>query len=167
MPHGAHEQTINTALGEILEELGQGWAVNSEEIGRTFEDGGRPDILILKPDGWPIVIEAEVGNHRRAEIDAQVRLGNRLIQGVQSIDTAVALVYPPQIRIHTGQALRRALETTVFEYALFSSEADAQITRFPVTGWLSGDLVSLALLLHRSGVPAWRIKSLKKPRRYA
>ncbi len=73
---GTHEQTINTALGEILQNFGQGWRIRSENVGRVFDEGGRPDILIEKPDGWPIVIEAEVGNHRQAETEAQSRLGN-------------------------------------------------------------------------------------------
>jgi hypothetical protein len=161
MPRGAHEQTINTALGEVLEEFGRDWIVDSELIGRTFEDGGRPDLLILKPEGWPIVIEAEVGNHRQAEIEAQARLGRRLIPFAGSVDTVVALVYPPEIRIHTRQAaLRRALQTAVFEYALFSSGVNGESIRVPVSGWLSGDLTSLALLVHRSGVPGWRIENL-------
>ena len=75
MPRETHEQTINTALGEVLEELGQDWTVDSEMIGSTFEDGGRPDILMQKSEGWPIVIEAEVGNHRQAESDLRLRGG--------------------------------------------------------------------------------------------
>ena len=160
MPHETHEQTINTALGEILEDSGQDWVVNSENIGRIFEDGGRPDILIQKLEGWPIVIEAEVGNYRQAEIDAQARLGKRLVSSATTIDTAVALVYPSQIRGHAGQALRKALQTADFQYALFSSGGDEGITRVPTSGWLSGDLVSLALLLHRASVPSWRVEAL-------
>jgi hypothetical protein len=160
MSHETHEQTINTALGEILEDLGQDWAVNSENIGRIFEDGGRPDILIQKLEGWPIVIEAEVANCRGAEIDAQARLGKRLTSSAATIDTAVALVYPPQIRVHAGQELRKALQTVSFQFALFSLEGDTRITRFPVAGWLFGDIVSLALLLHRASVPSWRIEKL-------
>ena len=160
MPRETHEQTINTALGEILEELGRDWTVGSELIGRTFEDGGRPDILIQKPDGWPIVIEAEVGNYRQAEVEAQARLGKRLMTSAATIDTAVALVYPPEVRTYTGSALRRALKSSVFEYVLFSSGAGADIFRFPASGWLSGDLVSLALLLHRASIPAWRVDAL-------
>ncbi len=160
MPRETHEQTINTALGEVLEKLGQDWTVNSETIGRTFEEGGRPDILIQKPDGWPIVIEAEVSNHRQAEIEAQSRLGKRLLTSAATIDMAVALVYPPQVRTRSGRALREALKNTVFEYALFSSGAGAEAVRVPTSGWLSGDLVSLALLLHRSRIPAWRVEAL-------
>jgi len=58
MPTRTHEQTINTALGELLHPLGRTWKIRSENIGRIFEEGGRPDVLIEKADGWPIVIGA-------------------------------------------------------------------------------------------------------------
>lgn len=51
MPAGTHEQTINTALGEVLQDLGRTWTVRSEQVGRVFEQGGRPDILLEKSDG--------------------------------------------------------------------------------------------------------------------
>lgn len=51
MPTRTHEQTINTSLGEVLQEFGQGWHIRSEHVGRVFEEGGRPDILIEKSDG--------------------------------------------------------------------------------------------------------------------
>jgi hypothetical protein len=160
MPRETHEQTINTALGEVLAELGQGWTVQSELIGRTFEEGRRPDILIEKPEGWPIVIEAEVGNPRQAEQEAQARLGNCLITSNATVDTAVALDYPAEIRAFSGQALRNALRTTIFDYALFSTGAENQVIRFPSSGWIAGDLVSFALYLHRSSFPAWRVETL-------
>ena len=34
----AHEQTINTALGEILDDFGQDWRIRSEHVGRIFEE---------------------------------------------------------------------------------------------------------------------------------
>lgn len=75
MPTLTHEQTINTALGEVLQDLGREWVIRSEHVGRVFENGGRPDILVEKRDGWPVVLEAEVGNYRQAEIEARSRLG--------------------------------------------------------------------------------------------
>ena len=74
MQTGTHEQTINSALGEILHNLGRAWTLRSEHVGRIFEEGGRPDILIEKADGWPIVIEAEVGDHRQAESRGSIEI---------------------------------------------------------------------------------------------
>lgn len=156
----AHEQTINVALGELLEEVGQSWTTRVERVGRIFEEGGRPDILIEKPDGWPIVIEAEVGNYRQAEIEAQARLGNHLVGSTHVVHAAVALVYPTALRDHQGQRLREALRHSPLEYALYSLGAEGQTSRLPTDGWLQGSLSELAVLLHRSSIPAWRVETL-------
>ena len=155
-----HEQTINTALGEVLSDLGQSWSIRSEQVGRIFEEGGRPDILIEKSEGWPIVIEAEVGNHRQAEVEAQSRLNNRLVSSVNTIQMAFALVYPEELRNHQGQALRDAIRETRLEYVLFSVESDGETVRFPESGWLSGFVSELAILLHRSSIPSWKVEAL-------
>ena len=157
---GTHEQTINAALGEILHNLGKAWTLRSEHVGRIFEEGGRPDILIEKADGWPIVIEAEVGDHRQAEIEAQSRLGNRLISTGNPIHAAVALVYPDHLRSRGGEPLRAELRSAEFEYALFTVEANGGTVRFPTEGWLRGGVRQLAVLLHRSSIPAWRVEAL-------
>src|SRR5438874_7162832 len=126
MQTGTHEQTINAALGEILHNLGRAWTLRSEHVGRIFEEGGRPDILIEKADGWPIVIEAEVGDHHQAEIEARSRLGNRLISTGNAIHAAVALVYPDHLRSRSGEPLRAELRSAEFEYVLFTIEANGE-----------------------------------------
>jgi hypothetical protein len=155
-----HEQTINTALAEILEGLGRTWTMHAEDIGHIFEEGGRPDILIGKSDGWPIVIEAEVGNHRQAEIEAKSRLGKTISSNSHKVHAAVALVYADDLRSHRGQQLREAIRTTLFEYALYSSDQNDQPIRLPTEGWIVGGIKELAILLHRSSIPAWRVEAL-------
>ncbi len=160
MQTGTHEQTINAALGEILHDLGRAWTLRSEHVGRIFEEGGRPDILVEKADSWPIVIEAEVGDHRQAEIEARSRLGNRLISTGNPIHAAVALVYPNHLRSRSGKPLRAELRSAEFEYVLFTIEANGEAARFPTEGWLRGGVRELAVLLHRSSIPAWRVEAL-------
>lgn len=155
-----HEQTINTALAEVIERYGREWRIRPEEVGGVFEGGGRPDILIEKPDGWPIVIEAEVGNHRQAEREAQSRLRRRLASTGREIHASIALVYPASMREYHGGALRNALAVAQFQYALYTVEADGSFSRFPEGGWLAGNIAELALLLHRSSIPAWRVEAL-------
>lgn len=157
-----HEQTINTSLGEVLDDLGRDWSVRSEETGKIFKEGGRPDILIEKLNRWPIVIEAEVGNHTQAENEAQARLGNNLVSTGARVHAAVALVYPQQLRDVDGAALRDALKGCTFEYALFALNADESISRFPEIGWISGNISELVILIHRSSIPAWRAEELAK-----
>ena len=111
---------------------------------------GRPDILIEKQDGWPIVIEAEVSNHRQAEAEAQARLGNTLVSSGAKIHAAVALVYSEDLREHSGAGLRNALTSCSLDYVLFSITADGATVRFPKAGWLSGNVLDLVILLNRS-----------------
>ena len=160
MPTLSHEQTINTALGEVIERVGRGWRIRAEDVGGVFEGGGRPDILIEKTDGWAIVIEAEVANHHQAEVEAQSRLNRTLTSTGRGVHAAVALVYPMSLRKFQGKALREALDTAQFEYALFVAESETAHSRFPATGWISGDVAELSLLLHRSTMPGWRIDAL-------
>ena len=100
----SHEQTINTALGEVIEHVGRGWRIRAEDVGGVFEGGGRPDILIEKTDGWAIVIEAEVANHHQAEIEAQSRLNRILTSTGRAVHAAVALVYPMSLREYQGES---------------------------------------------------------------
>ena len=160
MPTATHEQTINTALAEVIEPFGTGWRIRAEKIGGVFEGGGRPDVLIEKADGWPIVIEAEVGNPSQAEKEAQSRLNRRLASTGKEVHAAVALVYPTSLRSHQGKGLRNALTAAQFEYVLYSVGADGSHVRFPESGWIAGGLAELALLLHRSAMPAWRVEAL-------
>jgi hypothetical protein len=155
-----HEQTINTALGEVLGGLGRSWAVHAEEIGGIFEDGGRPDILIEKPGSWPLVLEGEVSNHTQAEKEARDRLGKRLVGSGYIVATAFAVVYPAELRNLNGQPLRDALKEKKLEYALVTIGVDETVERFPAKGWLTGDATELALLLHRASIPAWQVETL-------
>ena len=116
--------------------------------------------MIEKGDGWPIVIEAEVGNHHQAELEAISRLNRRVASTGREVHASVALVYPQAIRNHQGQALRSALGHAQFEYALYAAAQGGSESRFPETGWISGDIADLSLLLHRSSMPAWRVDEL-------
>lgn len=116
--------------------------------------------MIEKADGWPIVIEAEVGNHHHAEVEAISRLNRRVASTGREVHASVALVYPKSLRNYQGRALRTALREARFDYALYAAEEDRSASRFPDSGWISGDIAELSLLLHRSSMPAWRVDAL-------
>ena len=160
MTTATHEQTINTAFAEVIEGIGRGWRIRAENVGGVFEGGGRPDILIEKADGWPIIIEAEVGNHHQAEVEAVSRLNRTVASTGKEVHASVALVYAKGLRNHQGQALRTALAKARFEYAPYAVEEEGSQSRFPEAGWMSGDIADLSLLLHRSSMPAWRVDAL-------
>ena len=159
----AHEHTINTALGDVLQDLRpNSWNVLAEERGALRDGAKRPDVLIVEPAGWPVVIEAERENYGSAEVDALARLGEQLKEASDRIESAIALVYPPDVREQTGgRALRAALrKTDGLEYALYTATSGDAVERLPESGWLRGDVRDLAMLAHRASAPAQRVERL-------
>ena len=159
----AHEHTINVQLGDIIQELRPtSWRVLAEEQNTLVGSAKRPDILILEPAGWPVVIEAERDSHASAENDARARLGETVKEASGRIESAIALVYPPDVREKTGgRALRSALrKTDALEYALYSATSGDAVERLPESGWLRGNVRDLAMLAQRAAIPAQRVERL-------
>ena len=157
------EDTINTALGEVLQELRpNSWRVLAEEQRTLQGSNKRPDVLIEEPAGWPVVIEAERENHTSAEHDALARLGAIVSETGRDIESAIALVYPPDVRDKTGsKAIRAALrETDGLEYSLYTATSGDAVDRLPTSGWLRGDVRDLAMLAHRASIPPPRVERL-------
>ena len=161
MTSPTHEHTLNVALGEVLSLLRQSWTTRSEQTGQVLVGGGRPDILIEEASGWPVVIEAERSNHASAEDDAKARLGRTVTNTGRQIETAIALVYPHNVRSIDGSALRDAIgHTQELEYALYTRRIDSLPERLPSAGWITGGVRNLAMLVHRAAVPPPRIEVL-------
>ena len=159
---GAHEHTINVALGEVLATMRRGWSVLAEES-RALDGGGRADILVLDESGWPVVIEAEREDHASAESDAIERLGRRPVGGEHAIETVIALVYPPEFQRLSGAALREAIRATdALEYALYTHVRDDERgrERLPESGWLRSGVIEFAMLVRRATLPPPRIEKL-------
>ena len=163
MPNSTHEQTVNVALGEVLHGLRRGWIVESERTGHVLEGGGRPDVLIEEASGWPVVIEAELSNHAGADKDAVDRLGRVVRHTGLPIETAIALVYPGELHTLDGSELRNAIRNTEsFEYALYTHMINRPPERLPASGWLTGNVRDLAILVHRASAPPPRVDALAK-----
>ena len=150
------------ALGEVLAGMRPGWNVLDERNG-ALEGGGRADILVLDESGWPVVIEAERENRASAESEAIERLGRRPVGGKHAIETAIALVYPPEFQRLSGAELRDAIRATdALEYALHTHVLDDERgrERLPERGWLRGGVIEFAMLVHRAAMPAPRVEAL-------
>ena len=159
----AREDTINVQLGEVLQELRPtSWRVLAEHQRTLRNTNARPDILIEEPAGWPVVIEAERENHASAETDARARLGVVVNETGRPIESAIALVYPAEVREQTGgKATRAALYATAsLEYALYTATSGDLVDRLPESGWLRGNVRDLAMLVQRAAIPAPRIERL-------
>ena len=161
MTSSTHEHTLNVALGEVLGQLRRSWRTRAEQIGQVLAGGGRPDILIEEASGWPVVIEAEGSNHASAEREAKARLGRTVVNTGRQIETAIALVYPPNLHALEGSALREAIRhTNEMEYVLYTRQVGQSPDRLPSQGWISGGMRDLAMLVHRAAVPPPRIEVL-------
>ena len=161
MNDATHEHTLNVALGEVLGNLRRSWRTRTERTGTVLIEGGRPDILIEEASGWPVVIEAERDNHPSAENDAKARLGRTVANTGRQIETAIALVYPQELHVLDGSALRDAISRTDgLEYALYTRHSDEVYERLPQQGWVRGDVRDLARLVHRAAIPSPRLEAL-------
>ena len=161
MTSGTHEQTLNVALGEVLDGLRRSWKARSERTGHVLVEGGRPDILVEEASGWPVVIEAERSNHAEAEADAKARLGRTVSQTGRQIETAIALVYPTELHSLDGPELRDAVRRTEgLEYALYTRRDGDVPDRLPTEGWIKGGVRDLAMMAHRAAAPPPRIEAL-------
>ena len=161
MPGPTHEQTLNVALGEVLDGLRRSWRARAEQTGNVLDGGGRPDILVEDASGWPVVIEAERENHASAEQDAIARLGRTVSHSGKTIETAIALVYPDELTHLDGRRLRNAIDRVdAFEYALYTRRVGEPPERLPEQGWIRGNVRDLAMLAHRAAAPAPRVNAL-------
>ena len=159
----AREDTINVQLGEVLQDLRRtSWRVLAEHQRTLRGTNARPDVLIEEPSGWPVVIEAERENHASAEGDALARLGAVVDETGRPIESAIALVYPADVREQTGgKATRAALTATDgLEYALYTATSGDAVERLPESGWLRGGVRDLAMLAQRAAIPAPRVERL-------
>ncbi len=161
MPNLTHEQTVNVALGEVLNGLRRSWTVKSERTGNVLEGGGRPDVLVEEASGWPVVIEAELSDHAGADKDAVERLGRVVRSTGLTIETAIALVYPGELHTLDGAELRNAIRNTEsFHYALHTRMVNHPPERLPASGWLTGNVRDLAVLVQRATAPPRRVDDL-------
>ena len=150
MPHQT-EPNVNSALGSLLKGMLPRSTVLSEN---TSVISGhpllQPDNLILAPGRSPVVIEAEYMPATNAEAEAKSRLGLTVNTTGHEIEAAIALRYPETIGDATN--LQVALTGASLSYCVFT-QPNAEVERFPTSGWLEGPVQELADLVRLVSVP--------------
>ncbi len=153
------EHSINDAIAELLRGTRYAWrgdnVVRSETTQLLAESSGlRPDILVTEPYTAPVVIETEVLPAISVEDDAKSRLGEQISESGQNILSAIAVRLPPRLREAQGQALKEAISAASdIDFALFTVKNEKTHIRHPNSGWLSGSLFDLSILIQSAALP--------------
>ncbi len=153
------EHTINDTMAELLR--GTRWAWRGSEVVRSETTGllassrsRRPDILVTEPYTAPVVIETEVLPAVTVEADAIARLDEKLSGTGSPILSAIAIRLPTRLRNVQGGALKEALESASdFEFAYYTGRSAESFARHPESGWLTGGIHDLSLLVQSATLP--------------
>jgi hypothetical protein len=152
------EHTINDAIAAALRMTRRSWGnteiVRSENTGMIKGGTKRPDILVLEPNVSPVVIEVEVMPATNVEVEALSRLGHQLSSSGRRILSAIAMRVPLSLRSKSGKALATAIaDADDLEFALFTGSEESTAKRWPLSGWLLGNIAELSLLTQAASVP--------------
>ena len=153
------EHTINDAIAALLRGTRHAWraadVVRSESTQLFASSKSRqPDILIAEPHTAPFVIETEVLPAVTVEAEALSRLRESLTGSGHSILSSIAARLPPRLRETQGTALTRAIESANdLDFALYTVKNEKEHTRHPNSGWLSGGIYDLSLLIQSATIP--------------
>ncbi len=139
-----YEPVATTDLARILQGMAGPAAVTPEPTD-VFPRGKRPDLLITAPGRSPVVIEARRIPAPDLEQDAIDRFGLDAVIHGRELETVIALRYPA--------ALTALNAHTPLEYAAFTRNPGGGVTRFPESGWLTGQAADLADLIRLVSVP--------------
>ena len=154
-----NERTINNAIADLLSQTRYAWrgddVVFSESTG-LFVDSKmlQPDILIDETFVAPVVIETELLPAQTVEADALERLGKEIANYGAKVHSAIAVRLPQRLKDKSSRQLKRALrKTDDLQFALYSGKSAAKYRRYPESGWLTGGIHDLSLLVQSASVP--------------
>ena len=141
------EPAFNVILGEALRQKHPLWTqyLGAEQT-RVMDraPGKQPDIVIAVPNSSPVIIETEYLPAVTVEQEARARLNEALSSTGRTIEHTFALRVPGEMKTVPQGDIKSKIEAIVFDYCIFSLKPDLTTERWPVTGWLKGDINNLA-----------------------
>ena len=151
------EYTVNAYLADLLRARNPRWkekgAVRAEQTGALAGSKGQPDLIVLSPEGSPVIIEAEYMPARNVEQEALGRLGAQASRTAREVEQAVALRFPESLKDIPQEQLEQELKRSIFTYCVHSSsEGWIDPIRWPKKGWLEGDVDALVDLIENVSV---------------
>ena len=138
------ESTLNTELGRLFIPRHPLWNqdnVHAERTGTLRDHPGRKiDILVENPGGQPVAIETEFQAGPQVRREAEDRLGMSLRSSGRTIESAISVVLPEDLK-HGDPG---NLESARLRFATHQLVADSEIPeRFPREGWIDGTVDDL------------------------
>lgn len=150
------EQHLNHVLSEVLRTKHPRWRTDltSEKTGVLAESAGlRPDIVVLHPNGLPVIIETEIDPASKVELDARSRLGKTLQEGGNKIEQSISVCFPRHLTTVNQNDLKDAILNASFRYCVHYDISNVyKNSRWPFTGWVSGDIDELAACIEYTGL---------------
>jgi len=153
------EHTINDAIAELLRKTRYAWrgqnVVRSETTQLLAESRGlRPDILVTEPHTAPVVIETEVLPAANVEAEAIARLDEKLRGSGHPILSAIAMRLPTRFRDAQGHTLMKIIESANdLDFVYYTGKSSENYTRHPESGWFTGGIHDLSLLVQSATLP--------------
>lgn len=153
------EHTINDAIAELLRGTRYAWrgetVVRSETTQLLAASRGlRPDILVTEPHTAPVVIETEVLPAASVEAEAIARLDEKLSGSGSPILSAIAIRLPTRFRAAQGHTLKKIIESANdLNFAYYTGKSSENYTRHPESGWFTGGIHGLSLLVQSATLP--------------
>ena len=159
MPY--EEEQLNGRIASIIRRLTRdlGWDVREEARGVLLEERLRkPDIVILRNDAPPVIIENEYTPGATLELDCLSRLGRTLeadsLRGSGKVSVVFAIRSPEELRnCANGDEADMMLRNGVdLEFAVYRGKPHNH-SRFPKSGFLRGDIRDLVNFIKPASVP--------------
>lgn len=153
------EHTINDAIAELLRGTRWAWrgddVIVSESTDQFTESKNlQPDILIDELWMPPVVIETELMPAQTVEADALKRLGKEVVFLGAKVNSVIALRLPPRLKETSQRKLKRELRNADdFQFALYSGKNAEKYDRYPESGWLTGGVHDLSLIVQSATIP--------------
>ena len=153
------EPQLNGRIATLLDRMTPRWTALGENKGAFLGSQRQPDILIVQNRAYPVVIENEYAPAATVEADALLRLGEQLdsdvVSGSGRVEAAIALRSPVDLHDCVGADDVDAMLTrgVALEYALFSGPSAADASRFPKSGFISGNIRDLASFAMNAATP--------------
>lgn len=159
MPY--EEEQLNGRIASIIRRLTRdlGWDVREEVKGAFIEERLRkPDIVILRGDAPPVIIENEYAPGATLERDCLSRLGRTLepneVGGGGKVSVVFALRSPGLLRdcVNGDEADKMLRDGVELEFAVYREKQKSH-SRFPKSGFLRGDVRDLVNFIKPASIP--------------